>query len=166
MIETTFSRSSATATRKEKGRRKKEGQEAGFDFFLLPFAFFLLEQGPLVPVDRLPQAVAERGGRRPPEPLPRPTRVQAPAGLAVGLGRVPPQLAAEPAQLADQLRQRLDRDLPAAAEVHRVRVGVPRGLGDHSVRRGAGVQELPRLPSGPPRGRASSIRSRPITPLS
>src|SRR5438477_11236170 len=125
MIETTFSRSVATATRKENGRRKKEGQEAEFDFSLLPFAFFLLEQGPLVPVDRLPKAVAERGGRRPPEPLPRPTRVQAPAGLAVRLGRVPPPLAAAPAPPPGQLPQRLERAPPAPAEAHRVRTGVP-----------------------------------------
>src|SRR5687768_9345755 len=110
MIETTFSRVSATS---------------------LPPA----RSGPLVPLDRFPQPLPEVGPRDPPEAFAGAGGVHAPPGLAVGPARVPATFAAVAGQLGDQFRQGPDRDLPSGSQVHRLRRVVPLGGRDDPLGR-------------------------------
>src|SRR5262245_13988355 len=75
----------------------------------------ILTQPALVPLDRGAEAVLEARLRHEPERLAGAARIERAAGLAVGLRRVPDDLARVPRQPDDQLDQLADRDLPAHA---------------------------------------------------
>ena len=105
-----------------------------------------------VPVDRRLEALAEVRRRLEPERRGRPARVDAAAGLAVRLRRVPPDLAVEPGELDDQLDERLDGHLAVGAQVHRLGSLVPLG-GEHDAF--GGVVDVQELPAG--RARAPDL---------
>ena len=73
------------------------------------------------------QAVVERRVAVKPNALLGPAGIDTPAGLTVGLGRVPPDLAVEPDELDDELDQLADGQLAVGAEVHRIGAVVPLG---------------------------------------
>src|SRR6266566_9374189 len=81
----------------------------------------------LVPGDGPAQAFVEGRARAEAELTLGPGDVQRAARLAVGLGRVPADLAAEAGQPGDQLRQVADGDLHPRADVDRLRLVVALG---------------------------------------
>src|SRR5688572_8647394 len=73
----------------------------------------------LVPVHRFAKAVSQGSPRDKTEPLAGPTGIHAPPGLAIRLRWIPSNFAAIPADVLDEHGQVRDRDLVAAAEIHR-----------------------------------------------
>lgn len=98
----------------------------------------------LVPGDRPLEALAELRSGREAELLPRPGRIQAASGLAVGLGRVPADLAFEARKLGYQRDEIADADLHARPQVHRIGFVVALRRQDDALGGILGVQELSR----------------------
>src|SRR4051794_22581706 len=97
-----------------------------------------------IPIDRLRQAGGERRAGAEPELVRGALDVEHPPRLAVRFRRVPHDLAFETCGLPDEHRQVVDRDLLAAAEVHRLALLVFFGGRDDAVRRIFDVEELAR----------------------
>ena len=71
------------------------------------------------PGDCFPEAVFQGGAGGETDGVAGAADIEAAAGLAVGFGGVPDDLAFEPAEAGDEFGQILDGDLAAAAEIHR-----------------------------------------------
>lgn len=82
---------------------------------------------PHVPLNRLRQSGAKAGPRNKAKKVLCPTGIQAPARLAVGLARVPHDIAAKPGQLRDHFREVFDRDFFSRADVDRIGLIIFRG---------------------------------------
>ena len=76
--------------------------------------------------------------------------VDAPAGLAVGLGRVPAQLAVEADEAGDRLDRLADRDLVVGAEVDRLGAVVDLGRQHDGLGGVVDVEVLAARPAGAP----------------
>src|SRR5947208_635748 len=89
-------------------------------------------------------AVRERGPGREPELLAGPRDVQATPRLSVGLAGVPDEAPLEGGRPRDDPGQVADRDLLAAAQVHRVAGVILLGGEDDALRRVLDVEKLAR----------------------
>src|SRR5687767_8214199 len=108
----------------------------------MPRRTYLRRVGPLVPLDRLRQALFERRFAAEAEPVAGAGDVEAAAGLAVGLRRVPDDRAFEPRALGDEMREVLHRDLAAGAEVDRLGAVVAEHRGQDPLGAVVDVQKL------------------------
>ena len=106
----------------------------------------------------MPQAFLEGHIRLEAELLARAVNVELASRLAVGLGRVPNDLAFESGELRDQRHQVADGDLAARAEVHRLGLVVALGGEDDRPRRVIDVEELARRGPGTPDGDRPRMR--------
>src|SRR3989442_2331020 len=98
----------------------------------------------LIPLDRALEPFAEVDSGPEAELALGPAGVELAARLAVRLARVPPDGAAEPGRLGDELDQLADADFEGGAEVDRIGPVVALGGQDDAFGRVLDVQELPR----------------------
>src|SRR5688500_9861522 len=108
----------------------------------MPRRTYLRRVGPLVPLDRLRQALFEGRFGDEAELVAGAGDVEAAAGPAVGFRRVPDDRAFEPRELGDEMREVLHRHLAAGAEVDRLGAVVAEHRGEDALGAVVDVQEL------------------------